>query len=318
MKKMFLFLAAASLVSATAFAQDDYDYGDDYGSSESASASDDGFTDMGSGDESASDNSGSDVDYKSMDDESKKTSRNEGEGGSLFDKPYNLGWNAGLGFGGFFSTEVCNPTLAAQRGYSVCDDYGGDLFGGSFEFGGSINYHFTNFLSLIAEANIDLRFYMTDLGQFYIRGTDDYGYTTSYYSNVSLDALVIGLQVPVLARYNFTPTIYAEAGLNLELNLGTSISFSDEDGTEVTGMTEEMMGDKWIYNYFDVNGFVAGIVLGGGTTLDVGKFFTDVGVRIIIDLMPYVKLDDMFTNVGWEQSSAKSWQIQFYMNPWFK
>ena len=47
-----------------------------------------------------------------------------------------------------------------------------------------------------------------------------------------------GLQVPVLARYNFTPTIYAEAGLNLELNLGTSISFSDEDGTEVTGMTQ--------------------------------------------------------------------------------
>ena len=30
MKKMFLFLAAASLVSATAFAQDDYDYGDDW------------------------------------------------------------------------------------------------------------------------------------------------------------------------------------------------------------------------------------------------------------------------------------------------
>lgn len=312
MKKMFLFLAAASLVSATAFAQDDYDYGDDYGSSESTSASDDGYTDMGSGDESASENSGSDVDYKSMDDESKKTSRNEGEGGSLFDKPFNLGWNAGLGFGGFISTEVCHPT------FNVCDDYGGDLFGGSFEFGGSINYHFTNFLSLVAEANIDLRFYMTDLGQFYINSYDDYGYYSSYYSNVSLDALVIGLQVPVLARYNFTPTIFAEAGLQLELNLGTSISFSDEDGTEISGMTEEMMGDKWVYNYFDVNGFVASIVIGGGTTIDVGKFFTDVGVRIIFDVMPYIKLDDMFVNAGYDKSSAKSWQIQFYMNPWFK
>ena len=312
MKKMFLFLAAASLVSATAFAQDDYDYGDDYGSSESTSASDDGYTDMGSGDESASDNSGSDVDYKSMDDESKKTSRNEGEGGSLFDKPYNLGWNAGLGFGGFFSTEVCAPA------WNECDDYGGDLFGGSFEFGGSINYHFNNFLSLVAEANIDLRVYMADLGRFYIRGQDEYGWDSYYESNVSLDVMVFGLQVPVLARYNFTPTIFAEAGLQLELNLGKSISFSDEDGTEVVGITDQDMGDKVIYKYFDTNGFVASLVIGGGTTLDVGKFFTDVGVRIIFDVMPYIKLDPMFTNAGWDQSSAKSWQIQFYMNPWFK
>lgn len=312
MKKMFLFLAAASLVSATAFAQDDYDYGDDYGSSESTSASDDGYTDMGSGDESASDNSGSDVDYKSMDDESKKTSRNEGEGGSLFDKPYNLGWNAGLGFGGFFSTELCNPT------FNVCDDYGGDLFGGAFEFGGSINYHFTNFLSLIAEANIDLRVYMADLGVFDLYGTDDYGYGSYYSSNVSLDVLVFGLQVPVLARYNFTPTIYAEAGLQFELNLGSSISFSDEDGVDVSGISDKDMGDKVIYKYFHANSFVGSIVVGGGTTIDVGKFFTDVGVRIIIDFLPYIKLDDIFVNAGWEQSSAKSWQIQFYMNPWFK
>ena len=312
MKKMFLFLAAASLVSATAFAQDDYDYGDDYGSSESTSASDDGYTDMGSGDESGSDNSGSDVDYKSMDDESKKTSRNEGEGGSLFDKPYNLGWNAGLGFGGFFSTEVCAPA------WNECDDYGGDLFGGAFEFGGSLNYHFNNFLSLVAEANIDLRVYMADLGRFYIRGQDEYGWDSYYESNVSIDVMVFGLQVPVLARYNFTPTIFAEAGLQLELNLGKSISFSDEDGTEVTGVDDKDMGRKVIYKYFDANGFVASLVIGGGTTLDVGKFFTDVGVRIIFDVMPYIKLDPVFTNAGYDQSSAKSWQIQFYMNPWFK
>ena len=73
-----------------------------------------------------------------------------------------------------------------------------------------------------------------------------------------------------------------------------------------------------MYNYFDVNGFVASIVIGGGTTIDVGKFFTDVGVRIIFDVMPYIKLDDMFVNAGYDKSSAKSWQIQFYMNPWFK
>lgn len=313
MKKMFLFLAAASLVSATAFAQDDYDYGEDYGSSESAPASEDGYTDMGSSDESTSDNSGSDVEYKSMDDESKKTSRTEGEGGSVFDKPYNLGWNVGVGFSGFFSTEVCIPNIPGS-----CDDYGGDLFGGAMEFGGSLNYHFNNNLSLIAEANIDIRFYMANLGQFRISGYDDYGYYGSYYSDVTVDAFVFGLQVPVLARYNFTPTIYAEAGLQLELNLGTSISFSDEDGTEVTGMTEEMMGDKWIYNYFDAQSFVASIVIGGGTTIDVGKFYTDVGVRVIIDFLPYIKLDDMFINAGYEESSAKSWQIQFYMNPWFK
>lgn len=307
---MFLFLAAASLVSATAFAQDDYDYGEDYGSSESAPASEDGYTDMGSSDESTSDNSGSDVEYKSMDDESKKTSRTEGEGGSVFDKPYNLGWNVGVGFSGFFSTEVCDNVI-----HTLCTDYGGDLFGGAMEFGGSLNYHFNNNLSLIAEANIDIRIYMTNLGSFNI---DDgyYGYS----SDVTLDAFVFGLQVPVLARYNFTPTIYAEAGLQLELNLGTGISFSDEDGTEVTGMTERMMGDKWVYNYFDVNGFVASIVIGGGTTIDVGKFYTDVGVRVIIDFLPYIKLDDGFTISGYpfEESSAKSWQIQFYMNPWFK
>ena len=78
MKKMFLALAAASLVSTMAFAQDDYDYGDDYGT-EASTSSDDGYTDMDSGDKAAAEEKpASDVEYKNMD-EGKKVSRNEGE-----------------------------------------------------------------------------------------------------------------------------------------------------------------------------------------------------------------------------------------------
>lgn len=314
MKKMFLFLAAASLVSATAFAQDDYDYGeDDYGSSESASASDDGYTDMGSEEKASEEQSSSDVDYKSMDDESKKTSRNEGEGGSVFDKPYNLGWNFGAGLSGLFSTEVCIPNVPGS-----CGDYGGDLFGGAVEFGGSLNYHFNNFLSLIAMANLEVKMYSADIGAFPVTYYDDYGYSHSEWSELTIDVYSLALKVPVLARYNFTPTLFAEAGLGFELNLATGHGFSDDEGTEVSGLTQSDLGDKWIYNYFDVNGFVAALEIGGGVTLDVGKFYVDLGLRIIIDVLPYVKLDDIFTSAGYEKSSAKAWQVQFVMNPWFK
>jgi len=318
MKKMFLALAVAGLASTMAFAQDDYDYGDDYGTE--STSSDDGYTELGSSEAAPAEEApapASDVEYKSMDDESKKVSRNEGEGGSVFDKQLNVGWNAGIGLGGFFSTEVCNSSLSAL-GVNACDDYGGDLFGGSFEFGGSLMYHINNSFSVEASLNIDLRIYMAKLGQFYLNVYDDYGYYNSYYSEVTLDALTFGIRVPVLGRYNFTPTVYAEAGLGVEVNLGTNISFSDEDGEDVSGVSDEDMGDKVVYKYFHASSFVGSLIVGGGATLDIGKFYSDVGVRVIVDFLPYIKLDDMFINAGWDKSSAKSWQIQFYMNPWFK
>ena len=101
MKKMFLLLASLSLVSTMAFAQDDYDYGDSYGTEEAASTPDEGSYESSA--PAAAEQPASDVEYKSMDDESKKTSRDESPTSPFFSRPFNMAAHVAVGFGSFWA-----------------------------------------------------------------------------------------------------------------------------------------------------------------------------------------------------------------------
>ena len=199
MKKMFLFLASLSLAGTMAFAQDDYDYGDSYGEEASSAASEDEYTDVGSS-EPAAEQPASDVEYKSMDDESKKTSRDDKER-SLFDKKLNFGFHMGFGISMLYATEITGTNPA--NGQEVTTNYGDDLFGGAIEIGGAIAYNILDNirLSAVAEPSLEFKLYSGDLGTYRIWTVDDYGFDDYYISDVTIDNFMVGLKVPVFVRY---------------------------------------------------------------------------------------------------------------------
>ena len=331
MKKMFLFLASLSLVGTMAFAQDDYDYGDSYGEEASSAASEDEYTDVGSS-EPAAEQPASDVEYKSMDDESKKTSRDDKER-SLFDKKLNFGVHMGFGISMLYATEIKGVNPVTQQ--EVTTNYGDDLFGGAFEIGGAIAYNILNDfrLSAVAEPSLEFKMYSANLGTYNIwtTYTDDYGFdqTGWYVSDVTIDNFMVGLKLPVFIRYYPKKDLFVQLGLSFELNLSNSTSYSDEDGNEVKGLantdlTDEDGNDKNVYKYFDVNSFVMGLNFGMGTTLAIGNMLYDAEIRLILDMNPMVKFNDDFhaytmSKYGFkfDDSEAKSWQLQIVIKPWF-
>ena len=330
MKKMFLFLASLSLAGTMAFAQDDYDYGDSYGEEASSAASEDEYTDVGSS-EPAAEQPASDVEYKSMDDESKKTSRDDKER-SLFDKKLNFGFHMGFGISMLYATEITGTNVLT--GQEVTNNYGDDLFGGAIEIGGAIAYNILDNirLSAVAEPSLEFKLYSANLGTYRIGTTytDDYGWdVNSYYiSDVTIDNFMVGLKLPVFIRYYPKKDLFVQLGLSFELNLANSTSYSDEDGNEVKGLEHQDLRDgetdKNVYKYFDVNSFVMGLNFGMGTTLAIGNMLYDAELRLILDMMPMVKLNDGFHtytmaeyNEKYNDSDAKSWQIQIVIKPWF-
>ena len=327
MKKMFLFLASLSLVGTMAFAQDDYDYGDSYGEEASSAASEDEYTDVGSS-EPAAEQPASDVEYKSMDDESKKTSRDDKER-SLFDKKLNFGFHMGFGISMLYSTEITGTNPA--NGQEVSTNYGDDLFGGAIEIGGAIAYNILDNirLSAVAEPSLEFKLYSGDLGTYRIWTVDDYGFDDYYISDVTIDNFMVGLKLPVFVRYYPKKDLFVQLGLSFELNLTSSTSYSDEDGNEVKGLDRQDLtgddgSDKNVYKYFDVNSFVMGLNFGMGTTLAIGNMLYDAELRLILDMMPMVKFNDDFhaytmNRYGYQfnDSDAKSWQIQIVIKPWF-
>ena len=89
-------------------------------------------------------------------------------------------------------------------------------------------------------------------------------------------------------------------------------------------MTGDDGSDKNVYKYFDVNSFVMGLNFGMGTTLAIGNMLYDAELRLILDMMPMVKFNDDFhaytmNRYGYQfnDSDAKSWQIQIVIKPWF-
>lgn len=327
MKKMFLFLASLSLVGTMAFAQDDYDYGDSYGEEASSAASEDEYTDVGSS-EPAAEQPASDVEYKSMDDESKKTSRDEKER-SLFDKPLNFGLHMGFGISMLYATEITGTNPVTQQ--EVTTNYGDDLFGGAFEIGAGIAYNILESirLSAVAEPSLEFKLYSANLGTYRIWTVDDYGFDDYYISDVTIDNFMVGLKLPVFIRYYPKKDLFVQLGLSFELNLTSSTSYSDEDGNEVKGLDRQDLtgddgSDKNVYKYFDVNSFVMGLNFGMGTTLAIGNMLYDAELRLILDMNPMIKFNDDFhaytmNRYGFQfnDSDAKSWQVQIVIKPWF-
>lgn len=302
---MFLFLAAASLVSATAFAQDDYDYGEDYGSSESAPASEDGYTDMGSSDESTSDNSGSDVEYKSMD-EGKKVSRDEGTKPAFFDRPFNMAAHIAVGYGSFWNTPDQYDNAEWRKAYEVDSNPYDEWLGYSVAFGMAFNYRFMNMLSVSPEINLGIRGFVRNLDSYY-----SYWYDT--YVEVNEDIFMFDIELPILLRVMPTQQMYFEAGPQFTLKLVANHSVDYIDS-----YTDETI-------YSDAKGswecatFFASLVIGGGATLDLdGKLF-DIGLRFIMDMTKLEKDDtDMLDLDGSTfKDETKMWTLQLVVKYWF-
>ena len=327
---MFLFLATMSLAGTMAFAQDDYDYGDSYGTEEAASTPDESSYE-GSYESSApaaAEQPASDVEYKSMDDESKKTSRDDKER-SLFNNKLNFGFHMGFGISMLYATEITGTNIETQK--DVANNYGDDLFGGAIEIGAGIAYSILDDIRLaaVAEPSLEFKMYSANLGTYRIWTTDDYGYDTYYISDVSIDNLMVGLKLPVFIRYYPQKDLYVQLGLSFELNLSSSTSYSDSDGNEIKGLAHQnLIGDdgtdKNVYKYFDVNSFVMGLNFGMGTTIALGNLLWDAEIRLILDMMPMIKFNDGFHTYTmdtykekYNDSDAKSWQVQIVLKPWF-
>lgn len=339
MKKMFMILASMSLVSAMAFAQDDYDYGDGYGddgygASEPAPAPpvayDEGAYDQPS--EPAGEQLSSDVEYKNMDANQAPAEPKEP---SFFDTPFNIGLHMGLGFTMLSSTEICGTDTAGTK---ICTNYGDDLFGGAFEIGLAMAYNIAPSIRLgvVAEPSFEFKVYSANLGLYSIgttyTGTDEYGwhytYDSYYLSNVTLDAMMFALKVPVFLRYYPKKDLFVQAGVSFEFNLGTSVSYSDSDGNEVKGIEHQNLNyngsDKNVYKFFDVNSMVVALNFGMGTTLNMGRYFADAEIRFILDMTPMTKFNSGFHDYTMTEykckfgdSEAKAWQIQLVLKPWF-
>lgn len=339
MKKMFMILASMSLVSAMAFAQDDYDYGDGYGddgygASEPAPAPpvayDEGAYDQPSA--PAGEQLSSDVEYKNMDANQAPAEPKEP---SFFDTPINVGLHMGFGFSMLSSTEICGKDTAGTK---QCTNYGDDLFGGAFEIGLAMAYNIAPSIRLgvVAEPSFEFKVYSANLGLYSIgttyTGTDEYGwhytYDSYYLSNVTLDAMMFALKVPVFLRYYPKKDLFVQAGVSFEFNLGTSVSYSDSDGNEVKGIEHQNLNyngsDKNVYKFFDVNSMVVALNFGMGTTLNMGRYFADAEIRFILDMTPMTKFNSGFHDYTMTEykckfgdSEAKAWQIQLVLKPWF-
>lgn len=335
MKKMFMFLASMSLVGTMAFAQDDYDYGDGYGddgygSSEPAPAPpvyDEGAYEQPSA--PAGEQLGAtDVEYKNMD--ANKAPVEEKEPYFL-DTPFSIGLHLGLGFTMLSSTEIYGTDTTGAK---HTNNYGDDLLGGAFEIGAGVSYAVAPNLGLavVAEPSFEFKVYSANLGRFWIGDyyEDEYGYSQgySYLSNVTLDAMMFALKVPVFLRFYPKKDLFVQAGVSFEFNLGTSVSFSDEDGKEIKGLSEDALisegTDKNVYRFFDVNSMVVALNFGMGTTVHMGNYFADAEIRFILDMTPMTKFNSGFHDYTmkkygfkYSDSEAKAWQIQLVLKPWF-
>ena len=282
MKKMFLALAAASLVSTMAFAQDDYDYGDDYGT-EASTSSDDGYTDMDSGDKAAAEEKpASDVEYKNMD-EGKKVSRNEGEMSSIFDRQYNLGARISLGLADFYNTpKTVNPETGVE------EDAMKGWMGVQVALGFIFNYHINNMFSIVPEVNFEVRDYFSEADGYW-PVYDDYGYFQGYANDVQYNLRQFNLNIPLMARFNATPEIYIEAGVAFSVNLYADYALtSDEYGIDQTL-------DDW-----ECSSTAFALQFGAGYTLSIGNNkFGDIGGRFVLDMS---KLEP--------NGDTKTWSLQ--------
>ena len=303
MKKMFLFLAAASLMSVTAFAQDDYDYGDDYGTE--ASSSDDGYTDMGSDEPAAEEQKpASDVEYKSMDDESKKVSRDETPTAPFFSKPFNMAGHVSFGFGSFWNTPDQYDNAAWREAIGMDTNPYDDWLGYSVSFGMAFNYRFIDILSVSPEINLFISCLVRNLDSYY---SWRYGYV-----DINENLFMFDIELPILARVMPTQQMYFEAGpqFTVKLVASHSVDYVDDAGNTLYSDAE----GSW-----ECSSFFASLIVGGGAMLDIdGKMF-DLGLRLIMDMTKLEKDDTEMPDLDGTtfKDETKMWTIQIVMKYWF-
>lgn len=303
MKKMFLLLAAASLVSATAFAQDDYDYGDDYAPEASAPAADEGYTDVGSSEPAAAEPA-SDVEYKSMDNEETKVKRNEGTKPAFFEKPFNIAAHIGLGYGTFWNVPDAFDDAAWRETFEMDSNPYDEWLGLSVSFGAAFNYRFTDLISVSPEFNFGIRGFFRNLETYYSWWYDSY-------VDVDENLFMFDIEIPILARVMPTQQFYIEAGPQFSIKLAAnhSITYTDEWGTELASDD----AGSWECS----SAFVA-IVVGAGATVDIdGKLF-DIGARFIMDMTKLEKDNTDYPNLDGStfKDETKMWAIQLVVKYW--
>lgn len=304
MKKMFLFLASLSLVSTMAFAQDDYDYGDDYG--EATSASNDEYSDMGSSSEPAAEEAApaSDVEYKSMDDESKKPSRDESATAPFFTKPFNMAGHIGMGLGSFWAVPDQYDNATWREAVGLDTNPYDDWLGYSVSFGMAFNYRFIDILSISPEINLGIRGFVRNLDSYY---SWHYGYV-----DIDENLFMFDIELPILARVMPTQQMYFEAGPQFTIKLVAthSIDYVDDAGNTLYTDTE----GSW-----ECSTFFASLVVGGGAMLDIdGKMF-DLGLRLIMDMTKLEKDDTEMPDLDGStfKDETKMWTIQLVIKYWF-
>lgn len=304
MKKMFLALAAASLVSTMAFAQDDYDYGDDYGT-EASTSSDDGYTDMDSGDKAtAEEKPASDVEYKNMD-EGKKVSRDEGTKPAFFDRPFNMAAHIGLGLGSFWNVPDQFDNEQWRKFANADSNPYDEWLGYSVSFGMAFNYRIMEMLSVSPEFNLGIRGFVRNLDSYY-----SWWYDT--YVDVNEDIFMFDIELPILLRVMPVHQVYFEAGpqFTLKLVANHSIDYVDSYSDETIYSDDK---GSW-----DCSTFFVSLVVGGGATLDIdGKLF-DIGIRFIMDMTKLQKDDTDYVDLNGStfKDETKMWTLQFVVKYW--
>jgi len=174
----------------------------------------------------------------------------------------------GLGFGARISYQ--SEAMLGDDAEYFADETVSSGFGGGMD----VLYHFSPMVGLhsgaIFQANV-------------------YSWTTA---SVDYSYLFLNLQIPVLARFNFTPGFFAEAGLDMGINM--------------TASAYDEISDDW-NDIDDWNTFQLGLSAGAGYTLWFGLEFSG--------RFSYGLLDP----VDWTPSpDIKPFRFQFDVSYWFK
>lgn len=174
----------------------------------------------------------------------------------------------GLGFGARISYQ--SETMVGDDAENFADETASSGFGG----GADLLYHFSPMVGLHSGLIFQMNAYS------WTKATVDYSY------------LFLNLQVPVLARINFTPGFFAEAGLDMSINMLAS--------------AYDEISDEW-NDIDDWNAFQLGISAGAGYTLWFGLEFSGRFTYGLLDPVDWNPAPDI-----------KPFRFQFDVSYWFK
>ena len=179
----------------------------------------------------------------------------------------------GLGFGARISYQ--SEAMMGDDAKYFADETVSSGFGGGVD----LLYHFSPMVGLRSGLVFQLNAYSW---------TED----NAMYRDVDYSYLFLNLQIPVLARINFTPGFFAEAGLDMSINMLAS--------------KYDEVSDDW-YDIDNWNAFQLGLSAGAGYTLWFGLEFSGRFSYGLLDPADWNPSPDM-----------KPFRFQFDVSYWFK